>query len=92
MKDGLSQNESKTWLQIFALGNKLSTNVIEILAAGEGRDWVNRLLFGNDSLVSNGTVIGTSQKEIASRIDFSKTKFTNAAMSLAPNSKMVLKI
>lgn len=87
--DGTSPNASKVGLQIVSLGSKLSTNAIEILAAGENTGWVNGILFGDKSIYEDGTVIGTSQKNIKNGIDFSNTNFSNGALLLSENSKIV---
>lgn len=90
-EDGISPNESKIGLQIVSLGNKLSTSAIEVLAAGNGTGFSHGLIFGNDSISKNGTIIGATQNEASIGLDFSNTDFTNAAILLKNNSKIVFR-
>lgn len=46
-------------------------------------------MFGDKSIYENGTIIGTSQKNIKNGIDFSNTNFSNGALLLSENSKIV---
>lgn len=54
--DGVYPNASKVGLQIVSLGSKLSTNAIEILAAGENTGWVRSAsIYGDD--INNGYLV-----------------------------------
>ena len=86
---GVSPNESKTGIQIVALGNEC-TNGLEILTDGISR-WHNGILVSSDTIAEDGTVLGLAQDGvIATGIDLSNADFTNAALQVGTNSKLVL--
>ena len=95
---GIAPNHSKVGIQIVALGpcasvpgDYRSTNAIEILA-GEGGSWENGLLFSQYSMHEDGAVIGLSKTTpVRMGIDFSHTPFKDAALALAPDSRIVFR-
>jgi len=87
---GVSPNESKVGMQIVALGPHECTNGIELLAAGKS-SWHNGILLTNGTISEDGTILGCSQETpVKTGIDFSNTPFTNAAIDISNNSKIVM--
>lgn len=89
--DGVSPNASKVGAQIVSLGQYTCTNAIEILSADKS-SWQNGILVTENSISSDGTIIGVAQTNpIHTGIDFGNTNFSNAAIQIKQNSKLVFK-
>ncbi len=87
---GVHPNQSKVGMQIVALGSYGCTNSIEVLAA-EDSSWHNGILITNGTISENGTILGCAQDTpIMTGIDFTNTPFTNAAIDISNNSKIVM--
>jgi hypothetical protein len=88
-KPGTAPNESKVGLQVVGLGTALNTNAIEVLAS-DGGLWVNGILFDKTSVAPSGAIIGSGITGTVSRgLDFSSTKFSDAAIKLSPGSQVI---
>ena len=90
-KPGIFPNDSKVGAQIVALGDFECTNAIELIAAGKS-SWHNGILVSEGTINKDGAIIGVSQSSpVATGIDFGNTPFTNAAIQVSNDSKIVMK-
>lgn len=68
--------------------NNLNNNALHILSDGKG-NWINGILFDQNSIAANGTLIGASGRGPYNLgIDFSNSKFNDSAIRLANNQKI----
>lgn len=89
-KPGVFPNNSKVGLQIVGLGNALNTSAIEILGNGAG-NWVNGIVFDQNSVASSGTLIGEAGKgPYKLGLDFGNATFTDAAILVGEGQRIRL--
>lgn len=86
---GEAPNASKVGVQIVGFG-ELTTNAVEILTDERGR-WQSGIVIDNGAMAEDGTVFGCTQNTpVALGIDFRSTPFSEAAMAVSNNSKIIM--
>jgi hypothetical protein len=88
---GVYPNASKVGLQVVGFGNA-NTNAMEVLTQTPSAAFQNIFNIQANSIAPDGAVIGMAPQHAGRGIDFRGSTFTDGALLLSPNQKIVFQI